>query len=329
MLFSKKDKMKQVVILSKLSCLFDFQEGFNMTKLVRFDWAIKYLLRNKANFDILEGFLAELLQRDIRIESILESEGNKNTREDKFNRVDLLVINEKDEKIIIEVQTTSQWDYLSRILYGTSKIITEHLQEGSQYRDICKVISVSIVFFNMGQGEDYIYQGSTVFKGRHSHDTLLLNENERNLYGLGVNTPTDIYPEFYVIKVNQFRERIKDKFDEWVYFLKNEQVKSTFKAKGIHSAAEKLNILKLNKEDRQAYERYQENLHYEASMLASHYGMGEKKGHAEILIKQLEKKFGAVLEKDRERIMQASKGQLLEWAEKIFDIKEVGELFND
>ena len=310
-----------------------------MTKLIKFDWAIKYLLRNKANFDILEGFLSELLQKDIRIESILESEGNKNTREDKFNRVDLLVRNEKDEKIIIEVQTTSQWDYLSRILYGTSKIVTEHLQEGNQYKDICKVISVSIVFFNMGQGEDYIYQGSTVFKGRHHHDTLQLNENERNLYGLGFDTPADIYPEFYVIKVNQFHERIRDKFDEWVYFLKNEQIKSTFKAKGIHSAAEKLNVLKLNEEDRQAYERYQENLHYEASMLASHYGMGEKKGlatglaegeqlgEAKILIKQLEKKFGSMLERDRERIMNASKEQLLEWAERIFDIKAVAELF--
>ena len=298
-----------------------------MTKLIKFDWAIKYLLRNKANFDILEGFLSELLQKDIRIESILESEGNKNTREDKFNRVDLLVRNEKDEKIIIEVQTTSQWDYLSRILYGTSKIVTEHLQEGNQYKDICKVISVSIVFFNMGQGEDYIYQGSTVFKGRHHHDTLQLNENERNLYGLGFDTPADIYPEFYVIKVNQFHERIRDKFDEWVYFLKNEQIKSTFKAKGIHSAAEKLNVLKLNEEDRQAYERYQENLHYEASMVASHYGMGEKQMGAKILVAQLEKRFGVLPEKDRQRIMNASKEQLLEWVEKIFDIQEVAELF--
>lgn len=299
-----------------------------MTKLVRFDWAIKYLLRNKANFDILEGFLSELLQRDIGIENILESEGNKNTHEDKFNRVDLLVRNEQGQKIIIEVQATSQWDYLSRILYGTSKIIPEHLKEGDRYKDICKVISVSVVFFNMGEGEDYIYQGTTVFKGRHHHDTLLLNEEERNLYGLGVASPSDVYPEFYVIKVNQFRERIRNKFDEWMYFLKNEQIKSTFKAKGIHSAAEKLDILKLNETDRQAYERYQDNLHYEASMVASHYGMGEKMGEAKILIKQLEKKFGVLLDTDRERLKRASQQQLLEWAEKIFDIKEVEELFD-
>src|SRR5438105_295190 len=126
-----------------------------MTKLVRFDWAIKYLLRNKANFDILEGFLSELLKIDIKIESILESESNKNHNHDKFNRVDLLVQTNQGERIIIEVQCSSQWDYLSRILYGTSKVITEHLHEGEAYKDLCKVISVNIVFFNLGEGKDY------------------------------------------------------------------------------------------------------------------------------------------------------------------------------
>ena len=240
-----------------------------MAKLVKFDWAFKYLLRNKANFDILEGFLSELLQRDIRIESLLEFEGNKNTDDGKFNRVDLLAINEKEERIIIEVQTTREWDYLSRILYGTSKVVTEHLKEGEPYRNICKVISVSIVFFNMGQGEDYIYQGTTLFKGRHLHDTLKLNENERNFYGLKLETPADIYPEYYIIKVNEFREKIRNKFDEWMYFLKNEQVQPTFKAKGIHSAALKLDILKLTEQEKKSYEWYQENLHYEASIIGS------------------------------------------------------------
>ena len=104
---------------------------------------------------------------------------------------------------------------------------------------------MSVLFFNLGKGEDYIYQGTTVFKGRHNKDTLILNQKERSVYGLDYETPSDIYPEYYIIKVNQFHEKIRDKFDEWMYFLKNEQVKSTFNAKGIHSAAEKLDILKL------------------------------------------------------------------------------------
>jgi hypothetical protein len=39
-------------------------------KLIRFDWAVKKLLRNKANFVVLEGFLSELLFDDIKIQKM-------------------------------------------------------------------------------------------------------------------------------------------------------------------------------------------------------------------------------------------------------------------
>ncbi len=79
-----------------------------MPKLVHFDWAIKYLLRNKAHFDILEGFLSELLKTDIVIESLLESESNKQDLHDKYNRVDLLVKSGEGELILIEVQSSKE-----------------------------------------------------------------------------------------------------------------------------------------------------------------------------------------------------------------------------
>ena len=43
-------------------------------QLIRFDWAMKKLLRHKANFDILEGFLSELLSENIKIKQILDTE---------------------------------------------------------------------------------------------------------------------------------------------------------------------------------------------------------------------------------------------------------------
>ena len=95
-------------------------------KLVRFDWAMKRLLRNKANFDILEGFLSELLYEDFKIKQILESEGNKEAENDKFNRVDILVENKKGELVIVEIQNTREADYFQRMLYGTAKVIVEH-----------------------------------------------------------------------------------------------------------------------------------------------------------------------------------------------------------
>ena len=44
---------------------------------IRFDWAIKRLLRNKADYTVLEGFLSVLLNDGIKIKNIKESESNK------------------------------------------------------------------------------------------------------------------------------------------------------------------------------------------------------------------------------------------------------------
>ena len=98
-----------------------------MKNLIRFDWAVKRLLRNKTNFGILEGFLSELIGEDIKIESILESESNQGNKYEKFNKVDLLVKNSKEELIIIEVQNNQEHDYLLRMLFGTSKLIIENI----------------------------------------------------------------------------------------------------------------------------------------------------------------------------------------------------------
>jgi hypothetical protein len=63
-----------------------------MTTLVSFDWAVKKLLRNKANFDVLEGFLSELLNFDVKIEQILESEHHKQDLLAKLSVFDLDIL---------------------------------------------------------------------------------------------------------------------------------------------------------------------------------------------------------------------------------------------
>ena len=249
-----------------------------MKKLIRFDFALKSILRHKANFDVLEGFLSELLQEDITVKSILESESNKDSKEDKYNRVDLLVESANKKQIIIEVQCNREWDYMSRILYGSSKVVTQYLHEGSPYLHIKKVISISIVFFNLGEGKDYIYKGCTQFEGVHVHDQLTLGSEEQAVYGVGYERPADIFPEYYLLRVNHYRETIKNKFDEWMYFLKTEKIPPTCSARGLKSASKKLDVLKLGPQDRAAYERYQNNLRYEASMVGVPYEAGYNQG---------------------------------------------------
>ena len=232
-------------------------------KLIRFDWAVKKLLRNKANYGVLEGFLSELLFDDIRIEKILESEGNQETEDDKFNRVDILTQNSKNELIIVEIQNSYEIDYFHRMAFGASKALTENLSLGQPYSEIKKIISVNIVYFDLGQGQDYVYKGGTVFKGLHQNDTLTLSEKQQTVFIK--KSVSDIFPEYYIIKVNKFNDIAKDNLDEWVYFLKNSEVKDEFKAKGLKQAGEVLDIMRLPQDDQYSYNRYLDYLHYKAS----------------------------------------------------------------
>jgi predicted transposase/invertase (TIGR01784 family) len=263
-------------------------------KLIRFDWAMKKMLRHKANFDILEGFLTELLGEEIRIKQILDSESNKETEDDKYNRVDILVENSKDELVIIEVQNSKEYDYFHRMLFGAAKAITEHIKEGQPYANVKKVISITIAYFDLGQGKDYVYHGTTVFKGIHKNDILTLAEKQIELYKK--RNVHEIFPEFWVIKVGKFSNRVKDKLDEWIYFFKNAEIKADFSAKGLKEASERLDEMKLNEKDAKEYKRYLKGLRDIAS------DQHTKMADAQDLIKKGEenKVFEIILEMNKE-----------------------------
>ena len=236
-------------------------------RLIRFDWAVKKLLRNKANFVVLEGFLSELLFDDIKIQKNLESESNQETENDKYNRVDILIQNSKNELIIVEIQNTYEIDFFHRMIYGTSKALIENISLGQPYSEIKKVISINVVYFDLGQGKDYIYKGKTNFEGLHENDTLQLSIQQKQTFTK--KEISDFFPEYYIIKVNKFNDIAKDTLDEWVYFLKNSEVKDEFKAKGLAEAKEGLDIMRLDKEQQYGYNRYLDYLHYKASEILS------------------------------------------------------------
>jgi predicted transposase/invertase (TIGR01784 family) len=233
-------------------------------KTVSLDWAIKKLLRSKADFVILEGFLSELLYEDIKIIELLESESNKESTYDKFNRVDLKIKNSKEEIIILELQFDYEYDYFQRILYGSSKVLTEHIKVGSDYGELVKVISVNILYFDIGLGEDYVYHGTTQFFGIHNHEQLKLSAKQQKLFNK--TTPSELYPEYYLIKVNGFDDVAKNTLDEWVYFFKNSEIKDDFTAKGLKEAYETLAVLNLPDDERAIYNRYEEDKRYAQSL---------------------------------------------------------------
>ena len=256
-------------------------------KLISFDWALKKLLRSRANYEVLEGFLSELLKDDIEILEILESESNREQARDKLNRVDLKVKNQKGELILIEVQYEWEFDFFQRILFATAKAITEHMAKSDIYANVVKLISISILYFDLGQGKDYVYRGATRFVGTHYHDELLLNEKQQQLFGK--EYPHELYPEYYLLKINQFDDIARDTLDEWIYFLKNEEIKGEFRAKGLEKAREILDVMKLSEEERLAYEQHIEDMRYQASMFRSSFLDGLLEGRSEGLNEGLAK----------------------------------------
>jgi len=248
-------------------------------RLITFDWALKRLLRNKANFDILEGFLSELLKDDITILEILESESNRETRDDKLNQVDLKVKDQHGDVIIIEVQYAREYDYFHRMLFGVSKVITEHMQKGQRYAEVVKAISVNILYFDLGQGDDYVYHGTTTFRGVHTNDELQLSGKQKKLFNK--QRVADIYPEYYVLRVNSFDDVARDTLDEWIYFLKHAEIKDEFRARGLQKAKEVLDVLRLSPEKRQVYETYMEDLRHQDSIYFSYRYDGFVEGRAE------------------------------------------------
>ena len=247
-------------------------------QLVTFDWAIKNILRNKANFNITEGFLSELLCEDIKIIEILESETNKEHEVDKYSRFDMLVKNSKDELIIIEIQNERQLDYLHRIQFGTAKVMIEHMTSGVEYAKIKKIISINILYFNIGQGSDYVYHGTTQFVGIHNKEVLALDDKQKIKFK--VKEVKDIFPEYYLLKVNNFNDIARDTLDEWIYLFKNSAVKDSFHAKGIKEAGNALDKTKMSQEERKAYDRKQEISMSNASWFESSYGDGFSDGEA-------------------------------------------------
>lgn len=224
----------------------------------------------------------------------LESESNQEDENDKFNRVDILAENEKGELTIFEIQNNRELAYFHRILYGVSKVITDYINIGEDYEKVRKVYSINIVYFTLGQAKDYVYHGKTVFQGLHDpHDILKLSNRQSEVFfgdtfkngEKSQREASDIFPEYYLLCVNNFDKVAKTHLDEWIRFLKTGEIEDSDTAPGLADAKECLDVRKLSREEYLVYRHHKENEAYQRSVISTGYddGMqdGIKKGRAE------------------------------------------------
>ena len=234
---------------------------------IRFDWAMRRLLRDKANFGVLEGFLTTLLGKTIKIQKLLESESNQEDKDDK------------GELYLIEVQNESELAYFQRMLFGTSKLVTEYINRGENYEHIRKVYSVNIVYFNLGGGTDIVYHGKTEFRGIHNGELLSLSPFQQQRFK--VDAVSDLYPEYFILKVNDFNKWSKVPLEQWIYFLNTSEIPHDATAPGLDEARRKLQIDRMTPAERNAYYRHLDNVVILKDNISTARGEGRMEGRAE------------------------------------------------
>ena len=282
-------------------------------KYIRFDWAMKRLLRDKANFAVLEGLITTLLGEKMTIRKLLESESNQEDEFDKQNRVDLLAESSDGELFIIEIQNNNEFAYFQRMLFGTSKLVTEYINRGQGYEKIRKIYSINIVYFNLGMGTDFVYHGKTEFRGIHNNELLNLSPFQQQKFE--VSEVSQLYPEYYILKVNDFDRWSKVPLDQWIYFLNTGEIPEDASAPGLPEAREKLKLAQMSKAELEAYYKHLDNVVILRDNIITARGEGHLEGLAEGLTE------GRAEGESAERVRNARKMK-----EKGFPVTDIAEI---
>ena len=290
--------------------------------IISFDYAIKDILRDKANFDILSGFLTELLEKQVTVMEVLESEVNptvpasiegkagktgkikKVRKTGKVSRMDLKAKIDDDEIAVFEIQYFDKVDFMGKILFNACKTVVEQIKIGMKF-DIKKVYSINISYYGLDAEDEYVFTANlNEFRGIHYDEVIPFSQK----LDPNSDAPKDIHPEYFLILPNNFEEEderkrknknrkkdfvpkkpTKSKFDEWVYVLKNSVVKSEFTAAGIQAAGKKLSILKMTPQQKAAYEAELMAMAAQKSELQTAEMKGEAKGEVKGVAKGLAK----------------------------------------
>ena len=268
------------------------------SQYVRFDWAIKRILRDQANKKVLEGLISVLVKKQVTIIEILESENNKVRKEDKTNCVDVKAKMEDGEIVIVEVQLSREADFFNRILFGTVTAINDQIDISQGYDVIKKVYSINILYFDFGEGDDYAYHGYMDFHGMTKTDSILKFNNEKEeKYILNnakrLTPPKEVFPEIFLLIVNKFNEVAKTPIEEWMAYLKDGIISDDTTDPGLQEARRKLDFMKMTREEQRAYRDFMVSVYstkdaFETARSEGH-AVGLAEGRAEGFTEGMEK----------------------------------------
>jgi predicted transposase/invertase (TIGR01784 family) len=251
--------------------------------LISFDYAIKYLLRDKHDYSIVEGFISALLKsigyQEVKIVALLESESNREDSNLKRSLADLIVEDANKHKYIIEIERSVTDTFVHKSCFTTSRLIVDNLGKGQKYTEILKVFHITLLYFPIGNDQGAIYRGETLFHDIETKEKLSVHIKDpvtKEVYDA-----INIFPEYLYISVPKFNDRLEREIDDWLYVLKHDDIPKGVHSKYMQQVAEKLTYLKLSAEERAGYDYYLKRLYTDIDAFQAADARGEARGKAE------------------------------------------------
>jgi predicted transposase/invertase (TIGR01784 family) len=251
-----------------------------MTKsLISFDFAIKYLLKDKGDYDIVEGFISALLAAEgyspVKIKALLDTESNKETRLLKRSIADLIVEDEQGHKYIVEIERQYTNNFIDKACFNTSRLIVDSIGASEDYTTIKKVFHISLLYFAWGNMTKPLYHGKTIIREIDTKNPIDLHIADQ---GGRIYDASHIFPEYILISVPLFDDVVKKEIDEWLYIMKNSEVREDFKSPYMKKVAERLSILKMNAQEKDEYYRYLKETLTQRDVVTAAEEKGEARG---------------------------------------------------
>ena len=255
--------------------------------LISFDYAIKYLLKDKGGYEIVEGFISALLKsqgyKEVKIVALLDTESNKENQKSRRSLADLIVEDEEKRKYIIEIERNLQHSFIHKACFNTSRLIVDNLAERVDFTEIVKVFHISILYFPVGNGP--VHHGQTIIRDIESNERLTVHIKNPET-GVVVDA-TGILPEYFFISIPLFNDRLEKEIDDWLYVMKHDTVPETFHSPYMQKVADKLNILKMTPEERDNYYYYLKQVYTDRDQLQAAREEGIEEGIQKTAIKMI------------------------------------------
>ena len=172
------------------------------------DVIFKAFFSRKENEKFLKSFLSAILGEEVKIKRVVhDARLEQLTREQKYGILDLEVELENGEYINIEMQLKNNKNMEERTTFYAAKKITEQMVKGKQYKDLNKVIIISILDYNLINLPEYITKTIRVVDKNREYE---------------INNKV----VFYYIELKKFREEnpdMKEPINQWLSFIDMEK----------------------------------------------------------------------------------------------------------